>query len=158
MKYLLLFASCFFSLAGMSQSANPEVISTSGTSFSNGSGQLDWTLGEPVTATLSGPSNDLTQGFHQPELTITSLNDKEPNTSISVFPNPTISSVQVKISDLKSTATIGLYTIEGKLLQLQTTEQPLTQIDMEKYPAGTYILNITNVTNTLITYKISKSK
>ena len=48
------------------QTTSPEIIASSGAYFSNASGSLSWTLGEPVTETFINGSNILTQGFQQP--------------------------------------------------------------------------------------------
>ncbi|MEL7163603.1 MAG: hypothetical protein AAFN92_22790 [Bacteroidota bacterium] len=47
------------------QSVTPEVVAPAGTTFTNGTISLEWTLGEIMTETFTG-SVVLTQGFHQP--------------------------------------------------------------------------------------------
>ena len=54
-----------------SQTANPELISSGGDSFSNTTYLLDWSIGECVTATHSEGDYVITQGFHQDTYVIT---------------------------------------------------------------------------------------
>ena len=54
------------SLGITAQSFDREVIASSGTSGSNSSITLDWTLGESIISTASNPNTTLVQGFHQP--------------------------------------------------------------------------------------------
>ena len=63
-------------LIAASQSITPQVVATSGTHYSSSGHSLSWTIGESATATLSDPSNTLTQGFHQPEQVLVSINIK----------------------------------------------------------------------------------
>jgi type IX secretion system substrate protein len=152
-KSLLLFLTLFVTTA-MGQSLKPEVIATSGTSFSDGTSQLDWTLGEPVTAALTSGTDMLTEGFHQPQLIVTSI-EHESDGNISVAPNPTIGYLNVRVTDINTI--IQLYTIEGKLLQSKVAETKDLHIDMATYTAGNYLLCIKELTGKTKTFKIVKS-
>lgn len=67
----ILFATLLASMMVNAQSLERQVIGSSGTSFSNATAQLDFTVGELAVSTLSNGSNDLTQGFHQTNLQVT---------------------------------------------------------------------------------------
>jgi len=74
MKKLLIFNAYFLmSLAMYGQSQPQQVIASSGGSGSSGDVSMGWTLGETVIATFSTGSAILTQGFHQPGLTVTAI-------------------------------------------------------------------------------------
>ena len=47
-----------------------DLISSAGATFEGTSGSISWSLGEPVTLTLSGTNGQLTQGFQQPNTEI----------------------------------------------------------------------------------------
>ena len=98
------------------QTLHPDVISTSGTSFNDGTSQLDWTMGEPVTATLTAGSDILTQGFHQPDLLITNIRASSEDASLKVYPNPTVHSVNVQLDKISKECTIELMSADGKLV------------------------------------------
>lgn len=155
-KILLLFFAVSFRTA-TAQSLSPDVIATSGSSFNDGTSQLDWTLGEPFTSTFSAGSDVLTQGFHQPNLLATAINNIETDYSLLVYPNPSIDYIQLQFQNLKNTVTIQLLSSDGKLLQsqeLKTTAE--LQIDMSKYAAGTYLLSVKDNQSKVKTYQVVK--
>lgn len=155
---LFLFACCVLNFS-IAQSLSPEVISTAGTSFSNSSSILEWTLGEPVTSTLSNSSTILSQGFHQPNLLVTTIDNAVTNYSLTLFPNPTVDFVQLQIQNLANEIIlIDLFTIEGKLLQSQQINSSANlQIDMSNYHSGTYLLSLKNNSDKIKSYQIIKS-
>lgn len=157
MKQILLFLSIFcYTNSFFAQTLSPEVISSAGTNFTNGSNSLDWTLGEPVTSTLSN-SNVLTQGFQQENVTITSLDESEMLASISIFPNPAVNIINVQFAKAEEKCTIELYSVEGKLVYTRSLfSETLSTIDMTDYSTGSYILKIKG--NSTKSYQIIKSK
>ncbi len=155
---VLFIACCFGALSAKSQSVAPQVVSTSGTSFSNASGQLDWTIGEPVTAALNASGNELTQGFHQPNLVITAVSNLSADYSVNVYPNPTVDYVTLQFHNLKESLSIELYTADGKLLESkQANSINDLQINMSDYTAGAYFLAIKTNNSATKNYKIIKS-
>lgn len=72
---ILVFIALVLNIAGYSQNVYPQVIATSGNSFSNSQNKVDWTLGETITETLSTSNNILTQGFQQPSYFLASTPD-----------------------------------------------------------------------------------
>ncbi len=160
MKKNLLFTSLIFLVKfSIAQSLSPLIISTSGTSFTNSSSQLDWTIGEPVTAALSNSNNLLSQGFHQPNLLTTAINDVPADYSVTLFPNPAVDFVTLQIQNLlNEVLIIDLYTIEGKLLKSQQINSSThLQIDMTAYNSGTYLLSIKNNASKSKSFQIIKS-
>lgn len=141
------------------QSVSPEVIATAGTSFNDGISQIDWTLGEPVTSTFTSGSEMLTQGFHQPNLLTTSINNVETNYSLLVYPNPSIDFIQLQFQNLKEAVTVDLLSSDGKLLQSKTSNtSSVLQMDMTKYTAGTYLLSVKDSQSKIKTYQVIKLK
>jgi hypothetical protein len=155
-KTLLLFVSlaCKFSIA---QSLAPQVISTSGTSFNDGVSQLDWTLGEPAAQTFDNGSNLLTQGFEQPQLTVTAVNAPAADFELSIFPNPAVDYLQLHFGQLKDAVTVELYTTDGKLLFSRQYSESDMKIAMNEYAAGTYLLAVKNKRSVTKSYRIIKS-
>ncbi len=155
---LFLFACCALNFS-MAQSLSPEVISSAGSSFTNSSATLDWTVGEPVTSTLNNSNNILSQGFHQPNLLVTAISEAAADYSVTLFPNPTVDLIQLQIlNTLNEIIFIDLHNAEGKLLlsqQINTSSN--LQIDMSKYSTGTYLLSLTNNQEKIKTYQIIKS-
>jgi membrane-bound inhibitor of C-type lysozyme len=158
MKLLFCFSACFIFSFSFAQSIAPEVISTSGNSFNSGASQLDWTLGESATATFNAGSDMLTQGFHQPNLIITSISDIQTDYSVNIFPNPSTDLIHLEFKNTKGDLVIQLFAIDGKLLESRRTEtsSPL-EIMMTKYEAGTYILSIKDDQSKVRSYRIVKT-
>ena len=66
-----LFFLCLFSTALVqAQSLERQVIGSTGTSFSNASAQMDFTVGELAVTTITDGTTELTQGFHQTNLSV----------------------------------------------------------------------------------------
>ena len=68
----LLFIGCILFMQLNAQTISPQVISTSGSSYSAGGNSVSWTLGQIATETYSLPSVTLTQGFQQPNYLVIS--------------------------------------------------------------------------------------
>lgn len=140
MKQLTFILTLFISMNSFAQSLQPQVIANGGTSYSNASGQLDWTIGEPVTATLSS-GNSISQGFHQPDLSITTGVVTEEWDGISIYPNPTVSAINIQFENLKKNAKVELYNAEGKLVYTSVVTANM-QIQMEGMAKGSYLLTL----------------
>lgn len=157
-KLFLCFAACSSINFSLAQSVSPQVISTSGTSYNNGTSQLDWTLGERVTSTYNAGSDIMTQGFHQPNLIITSLNDPETDYSVNIFPNPSTELINLKFKNLKDILTVELFSADGKLLLSKQTDMAAElQFNMLEYSPGIYLLSIKNKESEIKSYRIVKS-
>ncbi|MES2397542.1 MAG: T9SS type A sorting domain-containing protein [Bacteroidota bacterium] len=153
---LILFCAIHYSIA---QSLSPQVISSSGTSFANGSNQLDWTLGELSTSSLTNGSNSLSQGFHQDNLNVTSIDNFDDTYGLNIFPNPAIDLLNIQFEKANENNLIELYSIDGKLLLIQESNYAtLCQIDMNKYDIGTYLMKIHNKNTKGKSYRIVKLK
>lgn len=82
-----------FVSTGWAQLNYSQVVGSLGGSFSSGSMNADWTLGEVVISTLSTPSTIATQGFHQPMLktqgTVIGISEGDfSHFNAHVYPNP----------------------------------------------------------------------
>ena len=142
MKYSIIILILF--LAGVMVSAQ-QVVSSNGDSKSVSGFEVSWTVGEPVIATLVGSSNTLTQGFHQTKLTITAVSELLlPGIEIKVFPNPTQDFITIHFSEYVEDSRYWLYDLRGKLIENKLINSADTEINMEKYASGQYILKLTN--------------
>jgi hypothetical protein len=155
MKQLLFIGIISFSLDAFSQSLQPQVISNGGTSYSNVSGQLDWSIGEAVTATLSS-GNAISQGFHQPDLSVTTGMVADKNDGLSVFPNPTSAVLNITMEKVKDNTVAELYNVEGKMLYSSVVFTGM-QIELGGFSAGTYLLVITENNIRTRTYQVIKN-
>lgn len=135
-----------FTVAGFAQSLSPTVISSSGGFYSNGSGMLSATVGEPVVETYSTASVILTQGFQQPEDFNVSVNDIDAAASgITAGPNPTHGEVQLMFSTLGNLKVrISVYDVAGKVLWRRDEEKlagnNVVSLNLSALAAGDYFL------------------
>ena len=133
-----------------------EVISSQGDTYSNGNNSIDFTIGEPVIATVSDGTNDLTQGFHQTLLTIVNVEDLDVMFSVNIFPNPTSDMVKLNIEKYEGLS-YQIFDVAGKLIIKDIITDQKTSVNVSNYPKGTYLLTLTNQEkNKIKSYKIIK--
>jgi len=159
-KHSILVFSLFFSISIFSQSLSPEVVGSSGEFYKNGFSQIEFTVGEVVVETFNSSSNYLTQGFHQTNLIIESIENNDISLEMSVYPNPSIDEITLFISNTNEEFSIKIFDALGK--QIYTTNiigKIEKRINISKYSSGMYLLHLTNNKHrTIKTYKIQKHK
>lgn len=142
------------------QSISPDVVASAGAHFTGSNAQLNFTIGEPVTTTLSNGSNMLTQGFHQTMLTVTAVNEQTiAEIAVTVFPNPTSDQVNVQLVNNKEDLQLDLFDLNGKLLQTCkiNADQSNVQLGMAEYAIAHYVLRIySSDARVSYSYKIQK--
>lgn len=135
-------AGCCLSTSLMAQSLQSSFLgsgSAHATLFSFGT--LDWSIGEPLTATLSSPLSAvaLTQGFHQVFISVTSVSDFVDIKEVSVFPNPAM-----EMLNITGAANIRwrLWNTTGDLLREETSYTADHQLSVADLQAGLYLLEV----------------
>lgn len=148
-KKLLMFVMlCLSSYTMFSQSFDRSVLASDGAVSSVGSVTLDWTLGELATTTLVTENGMLTQGFHQPQLSVSTLlsyENLETFYQVQVMPNPVSSILYVNvISDREEPLIVNLLDLNGKVLKKEKIDFPFDplQFDMTRYPSGLYVIRV----------------
>jgi len=139
------------------QNLTPEVIGSSGDHYTAGSAQLSWTVGEIAIDTYNGSSNQLTQGFHQPERGTVSINELSNDLTINAYPNPFKSSINVGLSNNEEQYQIAVYNAVGQLLisDYHTGSGPKT-LDFEELAKGIYLIEFKTKSQILKTIKVQK--
>jgi hypothetical protein len=161
MKKALLVFSLSVSALCSAQSVSPDVIASAGDFFSNASGSISWTLGEPMGETYSQTNNIVTQGFQQPWDFGTPVVGGDP-VNAEVYPNPTSDLVNLQFGDNTS----GQYVIEvyntlGQKLKTSTfTASPSakTSVSLFEYSDGIYFITVRKADGTEnSTFRITKN-
>ena len=137
----------------MSQTIDRQVISPAGENYETANGSLVFTMGELTVETFKRDVQ-LTQGFHQEWAVITSISSAIADPlEVRVYPNPTIGILNI---ESESEIQIFLYDLSGKL-KIKTS-QPLGsgQIDLSDFPAGIYVLEVSDKTGRKKVLKIEK--
>jgi len=152
---LLLFCG---SASSFSQQLTPQVVASSGDYFVGASSTLSWTLGEIAIDTYVGTSNQLTQGFQQPEINFLEIEDLDSEISMSVYPNPTSAEFNFEVKDNSEILTIQILDASGKLIYADTySGNSIKKIDLTNYADGLYLLQVSSPEKGLLkTLKIQK--
>lgn len=142
----------FASLAVTAQ----EVVATQGDSYSNASANIDFTLGEVIIATETDGTNDITQGFHQPNWNFLGVEDFAPDYEATIFPNPIEDVLNIKTSSFEN-VTYTLYDAQGKRVMQNILSAEQTPIQVSQLAPGAYSLTLKNQSQNLKTFKLVKT-
>ena len=145
----------FSLLATISVSAQ-EVVSTQGDSYSNGTANMDFTIGELVINTGTDGTNDLTQGFHQTNWNFVGLEDHAPDYEATIFPNPTLEVLNIRTSTFNN-VTYTLYDALSKIVIQDILSSDETPVQVSQLAPGNYSLTLNNGTQNLKTFKLVKT-
>ena len=141
-KPMLITAGCL--LGGslcFAQSVSPQLLSSSGAHAETSSAQLSWSLGETVIATQLVPGSQLTQGFHQTDLTVSSLGPPADVTTLTLYPNPVHDQLYLEAKGSNLPLHYQLFAADGRLLQSGSTNGPSRHaFDLSGYAPGSYFL------------------
>jgi len=142
----------------ISQTANPNLVSSSGDSFHNTSYQLDWSIGECVTTTHSAGNFEITQGFHQNSYVVTAIKNLQTDINISVYPNPItdLLSLKVESSEVESMQ-FTVTNFSGKILLTKNFTENIEQINFSNHTTGTYFISIMENHQLIKSFKIIKN-
>ena len=150
-SYPILFGLLCCILYVRAQTLSPQVVASGGNYISSSAGSVSYTVGEPVTTTISGGGNYLTQGFQQPTDIVNGLLDidKEAFGSFSVYPVPVIEKLWFGYEfPAQGQVTVELYNTLGQKLDYTLTEsyesgKVVHSFDCTPYAAGQYIITAT---------------
>lgn len=142
MKKILLGLTLLTSSISIAQSVSPEVLATAGAHFAIPSIQISWTLGEPITETLTNSSGTLTQGFQQSNIAVVGISDYDFSYSVQAFPNPTIDVVRIELSENVSEGSLSIVDPTGKTIFVKDITESEFMLDFAPYTQGTYFLNL----------------
>ncbi len=160
LSFLLVFILSIAFVKG--QDANQKVLASAGGTAVGSSGSIEWTFGEFVIGDLNSDNFLVTQGFHQTFLSsghLAGQNDITlPNSSISIYPNPTVDMVNITMdeSDNKPKQ-IELIDAIGRRILLLREAGSQAKISLRTSPQGIYYLRIINASGIPIgNFKIIK--
>lgn len=151
---LFLFCSFQCCIQLTAQQIEMEVVGSAGNNLITD--DFDWTLGELMVATFQN-SNQVTQGFHQGTLIVSSIYHQENlGFSIEVFPNPFAEYINIKTTTDEDLF-YQLYSTKGQLLQSGKLQSNLEEINMAHLYNGTYLLRISRNNQVIKHTQIIKS-
>jgi len=164
MRKLIITVLAFAPLALFGQSAERQVIASSGGYSSASNIQASYTAGETVVATGTSSSVIVTQGFQQPNVSSVGIEEMDNGLSVNVYPNPVSDNLIVEINstnELLVNATV--YDMQGKATGVTVSNLNVNgtlkqTLDVSSLNAGKYLISFTNDKSTLGTVSILKTK
>ena len=157
MKKFFLWAIGFVLMSSglAAQFVSPEVLGAAGTHQAAAATQVSWTIGEPITETFSSAANDLTQGFHQSNLTVTAIDELPPDFALDVYPNPASEDLNVRWTGQPLDMELNLVDLHGRSVRTLSLKQVnLGKIDVSGVSQGTYFLQVGINQSQVKNYKI----
>ena len=145
----------FFFIINVSLLNAQEVVSSFGMTASNANGSMDATIGEVIIDTHSDGNNQITQGFHQSNLSVLAVDDFDKSFKVSIYPNPSSNIFHLDIPD-PTDIHYKIFSINGQLLVEDNLEFRSNQIKIDQVKKGIYFLGIYRNNQKIKTYKIIK--
>lgn len=131
-----------------------------GGQYNGSGGSISESIGQVNNMSVENSTFKIHAGVQQPiEIFLSSLIPyKDSEYAITIFPNPTSTTLKVREEGKKSyTQTLLLKDANGKQIQMQSTTEMETSFDLSGYAFGIYTLEILDTQNHKIrTYKIIK--
>ena len=155
-KLFLMFLLCF-ALTGIK--AQQGTTATGGDATGSG-GTASYSIGQVAYINISNANGYINEGVQQP-YEFSTVGIKENNNislSYSLYPNPTASTVNLKIENQSiDNLSFQLYDITGKLLINQKIVSKETSIQMGSFTNANYFLKVTDNNKEVQTIKIIKN-
>ena len=135
-----------------------QAVASGGGYHENTSGSVSWTLGEVMTETFRANEVILTQGFQQPSITVTSVDEYAGlDFKIIAFPNPAREYINVKIdTDNFDNIWYELYDFKGLVIEQKRIDDEIVHISLHDMEPAVYFLRIIEGRKVLKTFKIVK--
>jgi hypothetical protein len=135
-----------------------DIITTSGSYEKSSTTSISWTLGELVTSSYINDSISFCQGFQQPDLSITIVDQiPEIDYNISIAPNPVSEFITLNIDEAINTKIeYNIIDISGNILYKNNVISNKTEIQFTSFKSGTYLLKIVKSNIIVKTFKIVK--
>ena len=161
MNKLLFLLLVFWTTTLFAQSSSPEIISSSGGTGQGTSIQIDWTLGELAITTIQNSAHQITQGFHQPNYIITSVEELPQEIGkITIYPNPTSDWLEFNLDFTQNEKVqIQLINMQGKVIwTISKQGMKITEkTNLAELPSATYFLHfLLDGNQYLKTFKVQK--
>lgn len=160
MKQIFIFSLLFLSVAIVS--AQSDFVPVGGTA-TGASGSVTYTVGQIAVQGAGNGDKSVLEGVQQPYEIQTVGVDDYPGITLDavVYPNPTRNYVQLRISNFdipEQGLAAQLYDANGKLLEIYTVSDLLTQFDLSNYPTATYQLRVMDGKRVMKTFRVVKMR
>jgi hypothetical protein len=152
------FTFVLFSLFATLSVSAQEVVATQGDSYTNASGNIDFTIGEVIIDTGTDGTNDLTQGFHQTNWNFLGVDNHEQNFEATVYPNPMGTELYIQTENFEFMSYV-LYDATGRIVAENKLNALQTGIDVSTFAPSSYSLVLQDENqNKIKTFKLIKTQ
>ena len=159
MRKTIIILGCCLLGWGASLKAQQGTVASGGDASGTG-GKVSYTVGQIDYNYASGTGGSVSEGVQQPfEIFSVGIDDNSGiNLTSSVYPNPTVESLTLKVDgDLKDLVYV-LYDDNSKLIESKRIVGTETTIDMSQLAAAKYFIKVINSNKELKTFKVIKLK
>jgi len=144
LSQMIMFAIIFSAHECFSQELSSRLIAVCGDHYSDNQMSVSWSVGECITETAGTGRYVLTQGFHQPRMLITKIDENTmENLAIKVFPNPAHEQIFVETGATEQLPLYAeLWDLKGNRLFTKSLAAKTTSFSVKPLPSGLYILKV----------------
>jgi hypothetical protein len=134
-------------------------LSTGGNVSSSG-GSMSYSVGQVFSSIYQGDQGNIVEGYQQSyAVALLGGIDNQLETSLSVYPNPTVASLTLKIVDYKEdNLSYKMFDLKGNMIISQSINAAETLIDMKELPAAVYFISIVDKKDLLKTFRVIKGQ
>ena len=152
-----LFTGMLFLAGASGLMAQSGPVATGGDASGSG-GSVSYSVGQIDYIAPTGAGGNSNEGLQQPyEIFTFGIEDASISLELSLYPNPTTSSVFLKIGkDDISGLLFQLYDNNGKQILSRIISTPITEINLETFTPGTYVLQVIQSQKPIQSFKIIK--
>ncbi|HBH07270.1 MAG TPA: hypothetical protein DDX92_11785 [Flavobacteriales bacterium] len=134
-----------------------EVLSSAGYSVTNGSVEVSWSIGEPISETFIDSLAHLTQGFNQSDIFVTRIDEVVARASIwSAYPNPAQNEITIQNSGEIEPVEWKLQNLNGQVLSTGQITGFIQSIQLNSLASGIYFITLENNKSQSALFKIIK--
>jgi|JI91814BRNA_FD_contig_61_2916300_length_3014_multi_2_in_0_out_0_1 hypothetical protein len=137
-----------------------QIATVAGGGNSSGSGgSVSYSVGQVVYTPIASSSGTAIQGVQQPyEIFVVGVYEALMEIDLTVFPNPTLGSLQLTISETAfNDLSYQLFDMQGNLIDQKTITQTNTMLDLSGYAHATYVLHVSNNKQSIKSFQIIKN-
>lgn len=155
-KQILLLMTLCVSGGAIAQTADRQVIGSSGGTYSGASMQTEYTTGEVVTSSGLAGTFTVNQGFHQNPKNGTGIKEKNLPVDFSLFPNPAQDQISLSLNTKEAfQLKISLINVSGQTVFEDEKAEPVNNnykrdISLVELSAGVYFVNLYDENNGLL--------
>jgi hypothetical protein len=134
----------FFSTLVLSLNAQ-EAVTTTGLKTEGPGGTMSYSVGQVNVAQSTGAGGSVLEGVQQPYIIdpTVGLDISNIDLKLATYPNPTSDQIILTAQDLNlENLSFRLHNIEGKVLLSKASIGTNNKINLQSFPANTYMLNI----------------